>query len=143
MKRYRFRLEQVLRIRRVQEEQARHQVHAAQRDVIRADQAVDDRLAAYAAGTSAYCGTQQAFMADRALAEYRAQSVERSRDNASAARVVHSERLDDWSHTARRVEALERFDARRRDEYSVEERRDEDRTVDEMVSGRRRPREDS
>jgi flagellar biosynthesis chaperone FliJ len=50
---------------------------------------------------------------------------------------VHSDRLVDWSHTARRVEALERLDGRRRDEYSVEERRDEDRTVDEMVSGRR------
>jgi len=137
MKRYRFRLEQVLRVRRVQEEQARHRVHAAQRDVIRADEVVDQRLESYHNGNSAVSGSQQHFLAQRTLVELRAMAVERSRDEAVAARVVHRDRLADWSHTAQRVEALERLDGRRRDEYSVDERRDEDRTVDEMVSGRR------
>jgi flagellar FliJ protein len=138
MKRYRFRLEQVLRVRRLQEEQARQRVHTAQRDVIRADQVVEQRLAAYHTADAAHSGTQAAFMAQRAFGELRAQAVEHSRDEASTARLVHAERLDDWSYTARKVEALERLDHRRRDEYSVEERRDEDRVVDEMVSGRRR-----
>ncbi|MCU1346327.1 MAG: hypothetical protein JWL70_2593 [Acidimicrobiia bacterium] len=143
MKRYRFRLEQVLRVRRVQEEQARHRVHAAQRDVIQADERVDRRLGAYHANNQAHSGNRQSFMAQRTLGELRARAVERSRADAATARDVHGERVVEWSDTARRVEALERLDSRRRSEYSVEERRDEDRVVDEIVSGRRTGERDS
>jgi flagellar FliJ protein len=143
MKRYRFRLEQVLRVRRVQEEQAKQRVHAAQREVIRADEIVEERLESYRRGNTSLSGSQQSFMAQRTLVELRALAVERSREHAVDARVVHNDRLVDWSHEARRVEALERLDVRRRDEYSIEERRDEDRTVDEMVSGRRTRTEES
>jgi flagellar biosynthesis chaperone FliJ len=105
--------------------------------VIRADEVVEERLDSYHRGNTSLSGSRQSFMAQRTLVELRARAVERSRDEASTARDVHSDLLVDWSHTARRVEALERLDKRRRDEYSVDERRDEDRTVDEMVSGRR------
>jgi flagellar export protein FliJ len=139
MKRYRFRLEQVLRVRRVQEEQARQRVHNAQRDIHLADEKVQARLDAYdaaAASTTVASADRNAFMAQRSLGELRAQAVEMSRGDASAARDVHATRVTEWSMEAQRVEALERLDVRRRDEYAIEERRDEDRVVDDLVSGR-------
>ena len=143
MKRYRFRLEQVLRVRRVQEEQARQRVHNAKRDVNNADERVQTRLDAYEAAAAeavVTSGHRTKFMAQRSLGELRAQSVEMSRRDAASARVVHGQRVSEWSFAAQRVEALERLDERRRGEYAIEERRDEDRTVDDLTSGRHKRR---
>jgi flagellar export protein FliJ len=138
VKRYRFRLEQVLRVRRIQEEQARLRVHAAQREVVTADAHVASRLASYAAtAATTVRGDRSALMSARASAELSARAVEHARTAAGQARAVHADRLDQWSGAAQRVEALERLEERRRAEYAVEEQRDIDRSVDDLVSGRR------
>ncbi|HTL86900.1 MAG TPA: flagellar FliJ family protein [Acidimicrobiia bacterium] len=137
MKRFRFRLEQVLRIRRLQEDQARAALLAAHHDAHLAATRVEQRLATYAErafpeGPQTYEAFEQTlFMLDSA-----AGAVE-------LARIAHRESLDvvddrraDWAATQRRVAALERLEERRREEHALHARRDEDRLVDDIVVAR-------
>ena len=49
---------------------------------------------------------------------------------------VVDERRADWAAARQRVAALERLEARRRDEHTIEARRAEDRLVDDLVVAR-------
>ena len=139
MKRYQFRLEKVMKVRRIQQDQARAGVVEARR---RADEAVAEsarRLDAYATCPAPSTAVPAAaFLAARALHELKAQALVIARDGEEAAWEVVSLRLDEWSDAARRVSALERLDARRREEYALELRRDEDAQVDDLVVSRAR-----
>ena len=139
MKRYQFRLEKVMKVRRIQQDQARAGVVEARR---RADEAVVEsarRLDAYATCPAPSTAVPAAaFLAARALHELKAQALVIARDGEEAAWEVVSLRLDEWSDAARRVSALERLDARRREEYALELRRDEDAQVDDLVVSRAR-----
>lgn len=137
MKKYRFRLDQVLRVRRIQEEQARH-------EVLRARHAADEAVATTEARLSSYRDFEQApgpqslasHRADRTLHELRADAVRGARSRENTAKAVVADRLGLWSQAAQKVSGLERLDERRREEYDVEAKRDEDRTVDDLVVSR-------
>ncbi len=137
MKRFRFRLEQVLRIRRLQEEQAKAELLSANRAAYFAAARVDERLKEYHSrsfpeGPQPYAAFERAlFMLDAA-----ASAVDVAKDEHRAACDVVEERRADWAAARRKVGALERLEERRRQEHALEVRRDEDRLVDDLVVAR-------
>ncbi|MFI5101286.1 MAG: flagellar export protein FliJ, partial [Actinomycetes bacterium] len=58
--------------------------------------------------------------------------------NAAHTRAVdHADtQREEWTEAAQRVSSLERLDERGRAEHEVEARRDEEKTVDDIVTGR-------
>ena len=142
MKRYRFRLEQVLRVRKIQEDQARAAVVEARVQADQAAAALLRRVEDYDAHSHGAVGMSAAsaagFLATRALHDLKAQAVLSARETEAGAQDVVGARLAEWSEAARRVSALERLDERRREEYELELRRDEDAQVDDLVVSRQR-----
>jgi flagellar FliJ protein len=137
MKKFRFRLDQVLHVRRVQEDRARFQLLSANRDAHLASALVDERLAAYAerrlpTGTQSFEDFERAvFRLDAAAG---AIGVARARHREAL--VVVDERRAEWTDARRRVAALERLEERRRAEHAVEVQRAEDQLVDDLVVAR-------
>jgi flagellar FliJ protein len=137
VKRFRFRLETVLRVRRLQEDRARAELLTANRAAHIAATRVEDRLTDYRsrsmpAGTNTYEDFERGlFLLDAAAGA------------VDVARLAHRDALDvvddrraDWSGARRRVAALERLEARRRAEHDFEMRRAEDQLVDDLVVAR-------
>jgi flagellar export protein FliJ len=137
MKRFRFRLDQVLHVRRVQEDQARFSLLSANRDAQLAAARVDERLADYAdrrmpTGPQPYAAFERAvFLLDSA-----AGAVGVARATQREALAVVDVRRAEWTDARRHVAALERLEARRRAEHAVEVQRAEDQLVDDLVVGR-------
>jgi flagellar export protein FliJ len=137
MKRFRFRLDQVLHVRRVQEDQARFQLLSANRDAQLAATRVDERLAVYAdrsmpVGPLPYEEFERAvFMLDSGAA-----AVGAARTSHREALEVVDARRADWTDARRRVAALERLEERRRAEHAIEVQRAEDQLVDDLVVAR-------
>lgn len=141
MKRYTFRMEKVLRVRRLQEDAARAGVVGARASEQQAEAALSVSHDHYRSLSPAAGATPAAsFLGLRDQASYRATAVrvaEGRRDDAAAAT---AQAITVWQGSHRRVEALERLDERRRDDYAIEVRRAEDATVDEIVVARVRSR---
>ena len=139
MKRYRCRLEPVLRVRRIEEDLAVAALAASQREAAAAEVRLANRLDAYRRRPRP-AGVQSLalFAADRALAETAAAGVMA----AGAARRSALERVDEhrvaWSQAAARVSALERLDDRKREDHGREMQREADLEVDDLVTSRRR-----
>jgi flagellar export protein FliJ len=137
MKRFRFRLDQVLHVRRVQEDQARFALLAANRDVQLAQARVDERLALYAdrrmpEGPQPYADFERAvFLLDAAAGAVGAARA----DHREKLEVVDARRVE-WTDARRKVAALERLETRRRAEHAIEVQRAEDQLVDDLVVAR-------
>ncbi|MCZ7527710.1 MAG: flagellar export protein FliJ [Acidimicrobiia bacterium] len=143
MRRYRFRLETVLRVRRIQEEQARAALVVANHDVARAAAAVTARYEHLARMPRPDRPVQAgAFLAAQAALAGAARAVSEARHCHRRVADVADERRRSWQQTATRVSSLERLDERHRDEHGREVRRQEDREVDDLVVTRFRRRED-
>jgi flagellar export protein FliJ len=139
LKRYEFRMAKVLRVRRMQEDAARAAV--AQARLV--EKAAAEKLAAsqehYAALVTVQPGASTLeFMALRDRGEFRASAVSIADMRRQFAADQALGAVDQWHAAHRRVDALERLDERRRDEYAIEEQRDQDATVDEIVTSRAR-----
>lgn len=137
MKRFRFRLDQVLHVRRVQEDLARAQLLSANRDAHLAAARVEDRLADYAdrripAGPLPYADFERAVF----LLESGAGAVDAARATHRTALTVVDEKRVEWTAARRKVAALERLEERRRAEHAIEVQRAEDQLVDDLVVGR-------
>lgn len=138
MKRYRFRLEQVQRVRRVQEDLTAVALVAARRAEAATILAVQERRAALAArarpsGVIPATGLQaDQTVWSAGLAALDAADAERLR----AADAVAVER-DRWLLASRRVRALELLDERRREEHRIAADREDAKRVDDLVAGRR------
>lgn len=140
MSRYQFRLESVLRVRRVQEDRARAQLARARLDEAEALRATKERRGRLRRA-------EQAVMPTSEPTEWRSQ---RDRTDRLAAAVTASHlaevhaaelsgsRLEQWERAAADLRALERLDERTREEWRAEQLRDEQRTIDE-ISTRKRP----
>lgn len=137
MKNFRFRLDQVLHVRRVQEDRARAELLTANRDAHLAAARVDERLHDYA-GRGLPLGPQSFAAFERAvfLLDAGAAGVEVARVAHREAQVVVEERRVDWTAARRKVAALERLEERRRAEHAVEVQRAEDTLVDDLVVAR-------
>ncbi len=137
MKRFKFRLDQVLHVRRVQEDQARAALLTANRDAHLAAARVDERLDDYAGRGLPY-GPQSFATFERAvfLLDAAAASVEAARATHREALAVVELRRAGWTDARRKVAALERLEARRRTEHAIEVQRSEDQLVDDLVVAR-------
>jgi flagellar export protein FliJ len=137
MKRYRFSLEAVLRVRRAQEEAAgfalAHANHERRRTIV----AYQAALARYE-DVELNQGEQDhaSFERERDNAERRAAAVAAALAAVDAASDAAAARQAEWSAAAQLVAALERLDERRRTEWRVEEQRAEMAAIDESaISG--------
>lgn len=137
MKRYRFRLEQVQRVRRVQEDLAAAELGIAQRDeatAVLAEQARHAAVAARPRPRGAYGGAQ--LLTDRLVWDAELAALDRSAAERIAAGLRTAEQRDAWLVASRRVKALDLLDERRREEHRVEADREEAARVDDLVAGR-------
>jgi flagellar protein FliJ len=137
MKRFHFRLDKVLHVRRVQEDRARAELLTANRDSHLAAARVDERLADYNArslplGPQTFAAFERAvFLLDAGAAGVATARV----SHRDALTVVEARRID-WTDARRKVAALERLEERRRAEHAVEVQRAEDQLVDDLVVAR-------
>ena len=139
MKKYKFRLDTVLRVRRTEEDLAKAELARANARVAEAVAMVDARLTHYAAlpiAGSGAMGSTATFMASRFRQDTAAAAV-------VAAKVARMAALQDaeayrmvWSKKATEVSVLERLDERRRTEHELEAARQADIEVDDIVVGR-------
>ncbi|HZP30982.1 MAG TPA: flagellar export protein FliJ [Acidimicrobiia bacterium] len=137
MKRYRFRLETVLRVRRVEEERQLAALASARQAATAAERAAVDCLTHYRslADVGGRASTYD-FVAARGRLGLAAGSVRDAQATHARAVEAAETQRERWTEAARRVSSLERLDERGRAEHAVEARRDEDRTVDDLVTGR-------
>lgn len=139
MKRYSFRMEQVLRVRRLQEDVARAGVAIARSAERDAEIVLASSNEYYMSlETPAEAADATSFLGQRDRGALRATGVRLAEGQLSTATEATAAAIEDWHATHQRVEALERLDDRRREEYDVELRRYEDATVDEIVVSRAR-----
>lgn len=139
MKKYSFRAEKVLRVRRIQEDAARAEVAGAQRaesETIAMLGASLDRYTALA--TVSQAQTAAAFLGWQDRVSHRRDAVVQATYHRQTAAATTAEALESWRAAHSKVEGLERLDERRRDDYDIEVRHDEDAQVDEVVTGRAR-----
>jgi flagellar export protein FliJ len=138
MKRYSFPLSKVLRVRRIEEEQAAARLAsarvfanaAADREAERR-QALASRCARHGLQPAAsfLAWAETTMLAGEALSDAKAER-RRAEDDVEA-------RRSEWSSAAARVSALEHLDERGRAAHTVERRREETRTADDIVNARR------
>jgi len=134
VKRFRFRLEQVLRVRRLQEDEARFALLDANRRAHEKAVQLEVRIDAYRQralppGPQTYAEFERnLFLLDSA-----AGAVVIARTEHRDALDLVEERRADWAAARQKVAALERLEDRRREEHALEVRREEDRIVDDLV----------
>jgi flagellar export protein FliJ len=139
MKKYDVRLEKILRVRRMQEDAARAAVAQART----AEQSAAEKLEASRRHCEALAAVEPAtsisdFLALRDRGGFRAQAVGLAGQRRRSAADQTAGAVNVWHDTHRRVDALERLDERRREDYAIEAQRHEDAVVDEIVTSRAR-----
>ena len=137
MKKYTFSLAKVLRVRRIEEEQAAAKLAAAR--TIAAAAAVKEAGAAHALASRCARGGLQSAASFLAWTETTMLAGEALSDARADVQVAEEEvegRRDDWSSAATRVSALENLDERGRDAHRLERRRDEAKIADDIVTTR-------
>jgi flagellar export protein FliJ len=137
MRRYRFRLEQVLRVRRQEQDAARGAVLAATVRTRTEADALDGRERAYAAGTSAQelrPAADFVFVQQHRAALGRAVLDQRQR--LQQAELGLAQARAGWTAAAARVGALERLDERQRAEHTARAAKEEEMVVDDLVVSR-------
>jgi len=137
MKKYTFSLSKVLRVRRIQEEQAAAELAAARAAANAA--AEKEAGAAHALASRCARGGLQPAVSFLAWAETTMLAGETLSDAKAEAQQADEDveaRQDEWSAAAARVSALEHLDERGRDAHEVERRREETKTVDDIITSR-------
>lgn len=139
MKRYKFRLEAVRRVRRTQEEMAKAVLAQANTEVREAEAVVEARMADYQRSLDNPAGsTAQSLMAARHMASLSWQSVLAARAQVEVAQAKADECKASYMEAAQRVKALDRLDERRREEYRIEYDREVQADMDDLSSGHRK-----
>lgn len=137
MRKYVFALAKVLRVRRIEEEQAAARLATAR--TIAAAAAAKETAAAHAlASRCARGGLQPAasFLAWTETTMLAGEALSNARTEVRAADEEIEVRRRDWSSAAARVAALEHLDERGRRAHTVERRREETKTADDIVNTR-------
>jgi flagellar export protein FliJ len=139
MKRNRFRLETVLRVRRIQEDVELGRLGAAQRAAEAAHAEEEQCFDRYRVGVNVAVPALgvDAFLATRAQVERLGDGALVANALANAADEHVTERHADWSVAAQRVSGLERLEERHRDGHRAEVLADEVRDADEATIQRR------
>jgi flagellar export protein FliJ len=137
VRRYRFRLETVLRVRRQEADAARAAVLAATALTGAEAEALAERDRAYAAGTSAHeirSAADFVHVQHHRAALGRAVLEQRRRLQEAEVRLAHAR--TGWTAAAARVGALERLDERQRAEHTARALEEEAMVVDDLVVSR-------
>jgi flagellar biosynthesis chaperone FliJ len=138
VKKYRFRLEAVLRVRRIEEERAMGELLLANRAMAEAEAELDRRLDHYRTVTGAQgMVSQEAYLVARSRQDAAAAGVVAAGAARLAAEAEAERKRAIWAGCATRVRALERLDERRRDEHAGEVLREEIIVLDEVASATR------
>lgn len=137
MKRYRFRLAPVLRVREIQEDLALAAFQRARQDRQRADDLLAASVQACSPGSPAGPADASDVRALRLDLERRADAVERAAGLVSSASTLESERRDDLAAALARVRGLENLRERQLADHAREVLRDEDLDNDERSNQRR------
>jgi flagellar protein FliJ len=134
VKKYSFSLSKVLRVRKVEEEQAAARLAAARMMASAAAARADDSRHALAARCARH-GLQSsaAFLARAETAMLAGEAFAVAKADATRADEDVAARRGEWSSAAARVSALEHLDERGRAAHAVERRRDETKTADDIV----------
>ncbi|MEW6476505.1 MAG: flagellar FliJ family protein [Actinomycetota bacterium] len=143
MKKYTFSLAKVLRVRRIEEEQAAARLAAA-RSAAAAAAAKEVGATHALASRCARGGLQPAasFLAWSETTMLAGEALSDARADVKVADEELEARRGEWSSAAARVSALENLDERGREAHAVERRREETKTADDIItvrSGSRRP----
>ncbi|MFP3906763.1 MAG: flagellar FliJ family protein [Acidimicrobiales bacterium] len=145
MKRYRFRFEHVARVRQIQEEQARADLLLARQRLIQAGADLASRANQYEARRSrTERSSSSQFRSDHDRDDLLSMAVIAARSAEANAQLLFGQQLDAWTEAARKVSAMERLDERMREQHAIEEAREEQAEMDDLVSPRQaaRKRED-
>jgi len=137
VRRYRFRLEPVLRVRRQEQDAARAAVLAATACACAEDESLAERDRAYAAGTRAHGSRSAADFVH--VQEHRAalgRAVLDQRRRVQEAQLRLEQARTDWTAAAARVGALERLDERSRAEHTARALKEQELVVDDLVVSR-------
>jgi flagellar export protein FliJ len=137
MKKYTFSLSKVLRVRRIEEEQAAAQLAAAR--AAAAVAAAKEVGAAHAlASRCARGGLQPAasFLAWSETTMLAGEALSAARTEVQAAAEEVEARRGEWSSAAARVSALEHLDERGREAHAVEVKKEETKITDDIVTTR-------
>jgi flagellar protein FliJ len=141
VKRYRFRLDTVLRVRRIQEEQARMGVARARAVVAEAEIAAVERREQYEeAGMQPVRGDIDDLIVARSHHERLGHAVVQADAAVVAAGTALDHQRAVWDRSRVRVKALEQLDDRWRAEHRIDADREMERQVDDLVQGVRHRR---
>lgn len=139
MRKYTFRLEQVRRVRRVQESEAKNELARRNLAVQAAVTKLSDRVDEYQESLS-YLQTPvasiDAFFSQRFYSEMAAQAVLAAKAGLTAAQGEAAAAKEVWAQSAKKVRALDRLDDKAREEYQIELNRAETAEADDIGSGR-------
>lgn len=134
MSRYRFRLESVMRVRRVQEDRARAQLALARLAEVEARQDTTRRrgLLRRATDVGLPSGEVHDWAAQRDRTDRLAAAVTASQVAELHAADLTRNRLADWERAASELRSLERLDERHREVWQAEQLREEQKVLDEI-----------
>ena len=143
MKRYRFRLDQVSRVRRIQEESARADMLMARQRLIEAG--ADLSMASERLDQRSISQSQNAhlFRAERHHDERLTLAVTAARAAEANARLLVGRRAEEWTAAAREVSAIDRLEARARAAHDAELERENQKVLDDLVTSRMAARRNS
>ena len=134
MKKYSFSLSKVLRVRRIEEEQAAARLAAAQLVAnAAATRAAESRHALAARCARQGLQSSAAFLGWAEMATLAGEAFSVAKTDAVQADEAVEARRGEWSSAAARVSALEHLDERGREAHTVERRREETKTADDIV----------
>jgi flagellar export protein FliJ len=139
MKRYRFRLDSVLRVRRIEEDRAAVALAVAQAQAAaeaRRQHAAETAYTAIAHKDAEGARAVATYLAQRSLADSAAASLIIARHRAAVAHDDVEARRNDWTDAAGRVTGLERLDERGREVHADDLEREEAAHVDDLVTSR-------
>jgi flagellar export protein FliJ len=143
MKRDRFRLATVLRVRKIQEDAERGRLALARADVERAALHAHHQTTQYEHGAqrAPLAGAAETFIDSRLHVDRLVHAVVASRSDVASAEVVVEDRRVDWSVAAQRVSALDRLRERHHDAFVAATLAEEVLDADERtISQRHRQR---
>lgn len=139
VKRYRFRLERVERVRKIEEDLAEARLAAGLHALAASAEAERVERGRYADVSWAGAGVVEPWLASHADKERAGARVALAEASRRAMEIEAAALRQAWQAAARAVTALERLDERRRAEHAVAEGREEQAVLDEVsVSAQRR-----
>lgn len=138
MKKYKFRLGTVLRVRKIEEDRAKAELLVANREVAEAEAVADERRRHLRSVPDLGSGSSEEFLASRDRVLVAAASASFAADAVAARRAAAAAKRARWAEAQMRVNALDRLDDRMRAAHGIDAARAEQNVIDDLVAARAR-----